>query len=417
SLFLGFIIAVLAIEGFFFGTTTVSVFVPFLLFGLPITDASMAIYRRIRKQETKKESQFSFIRIINKIVQPDKHHIHHRFVAMGMSHERAVWSMYAVALLFSSLGFISILLTNRSLLFIIGMGIISLFIGLVKFGYINSSLAGRTSKEKNIVKLQNAPLSFFQGIFDCILVFTAFTAAFSLRYDFYSFPLEKEVFSQTLAFLLFVKISVFLLSGLYKKQWRIVRGSEIFPLLKANILASLVLLIAAYFFNFERPLAQSTYLIDFFTCFFLMLIVRLGLTYFDERRYHQSKKLINVLIYVHEKSALDLFFSHELLKNNGFRPFGVFLTTSSELYENQNCFSGVPLFKNSEKLKSICDEKQITTILVDELWFSSKKSIEDEIKENLHDIKIQLYRLSFDSPPRISEAQKESPRSVSTFQI
>ncbi|MCA9734512.1 MAG: hypothetical protein H6696_05285 [Deferribacteres bacterium] len=417
SLFLGFVIALLAVEGFFVGTTTVSVFVPFLLFGLPITDASIAIYRRLRNPDNSQESKYSLIRFINKIVQPDKQHIHHRFVALGMPHERAVWSMYTVALLFCILGFISILLTNVSLLFIIGMGIISLFIGLMKFGYIHSSLAGRKSKEQNTVVLNTAPLSFFQGIVDCVLAFMAFTFSFMLRYDFYSFPMEKQIYSKTLAFLLFLKISIFLLSGLYKKQWRVVRGIEIIPILQSNVIASVFIVLMSEFININEPLATSTFIIDFFISVFLMIIARVGLTYFDERRIQKTHTLKNVLIYAHGKSAIDLYFSHELLKNNGFNAVGLFITETSEIFNRSDVTSGIPVYNPSEKLSSVCEEKSISTILIDGTWFKKNKALEADINKYLPKLNIRIYHISFESLQSFTLPKSESSNPVSTVHM
>lgn len=59
--------------------------VPLLLFALPLFDTTRVMYHRWRRNVS--------------IFQADKNHVHHRLLAMGLSHRQAAWTLYAVAIL------------------------------------------------------------------------------------------------------------------------------------------------------------------------------------------------------------------------------------------------------------------------------------------------------------------------------
>lgn len=83
SMFLGFTLAAISVQGALKQTTTVALLVPIVALGLPITDTALAIYRRLRAGRP--------------IGQADKGHIHHRLLALGLSQKKAVLLMWAVS--------------------------------------------------------------------------------------------------------------------------------------------------------------------------------------------------------------------------------------------------------------------------------------------------------------------------------
>lgn len=83
STFLGYMLAALSIQGLTKSYTVITVLVGAIVLGLPIFDTSFAIFRRIANKQS--------------IAQADRGHLHHRLVDKGISHRRAVLTMYAVA--------------------------------------------------------------------------------------------------------------------------------------------------------------------------------------------------------------------------------------------------------------------------------------------------------------------------------
>jgi UDP-GlcNAc:undecaprenyl-phosphate GlcNAc-1-phosphate transferase len=87
SMFQGFMIATISLLGFKTITMT-SLFIPILLLGIPILDTVFAIIRRSLKKEP--------------IYKPDKEHLHHQLLKLGLSHRNTVLAIYAMNILFAS---------------------------------------------------------------------------------------------------------------------------------------------------------------------------------------------------------------------------------------------------------------------------------------------------------------------------
>jgi len=97
--FLGFILAIISIEGTMKSVTALAVAIPILVLGLPIIDTMFAIFRRLLHGKP--------------IGEADRGHLHHRLLDMGLSHRMAVISLYIVS---GALGLVSIALVDKGLL-------------------------------------------------------------------------------------------------------------------------------------------------------------------------------------------------------------------------------------------------------------------------------------------------------------
>ena len=94
STFLGYILATISIQGLFKYYAIVSFAVPFLILGLPMFDTLFAIVRRLAHGQNP--------------MAPDRGHIHHRLIDMGLSQKQAVAALYVVS---SILGLSAVVLT------------------------------------------------------------------------------------------------------------------------------------------------------------------------------------------------------------------------------------------------------------------------------------------------------------------
>ncbi|WP_449240395.1 MraY family glycosyltransferase [Desulfoscipio gibsoniae] len=83
SLFLGFTLAVMSIMGLTKSATAVSVIIPLVILGVPLLDTFFAVIRRYNKHRP--------------IFQPDREHLHHQLMAMGLSHRQTVLVIYAIS--------------------------------------------------------------------------------------------------------------------------------------------------------------------------------------------------------------------------------------------------------------------------------------------------------------------------------
>jgi len=94
STFLGYVLAVVSIQGLFKFYTIISFAVPFLMLGLPIFDTCFAFVRRIAHGQSP--------------MHADRSHVHHRLIDMGFSQKQAVAVLYVISAI---LGLSAVVLT------------------------------------------------------------------------------------------------------------------------------------------------------------------------------------------------------------------------------------------------------------------------------------------------------------------
>ena len=83
SLFVGFMVAVLSVHGSTKSATAVLTAAPLLLLALPILDTVLSVVRRWLRGKP--------------VFGADEHHLHHRMLAIGLTHVRAVVLLYVMA--------------------------------------------------------------------------------------------------------------------------------------------------------------------------------------------------------------------------------------------------------------------------------------------------------------------------------
>lgn len=127
SLFLGYMVAVYALEGRTHADPVLAIVVPVVVLGLPILDTILCIVRRLSAGR----SPFA----------PDKDHIHHRFMWLW-SHRRTVVVCYAVAMWF---GVAALLMTLLPPLYGWGVGGVTFLVALLgvrTLGYLEDVKLG-----------------------------------------------------------------------------------------------------------------------------------------------------------------------------------------------------------------------------------------------------------------------------------
>ena len=122
SLFLGYMMGVLSLLGFKQVAFT-SFVVPLLILAVPLSDTTFAILRRLLSGRS--------------IAQPDKRHLHHALLALGLSHRQAVLAIYGLSLFF---GLSAILFSRTTLWWEVAILIVAVlvllgaaeFLGLIR---------------------------------------------------------------------------------------------------------------------------------------------------------------------------------------------------------------------------------------------------------------------------------------------
>lgn len=141
SLFLGYSIAVISILGLFKKLTIFSFVVPVIVLAVPIFDTLFAIIRRLMNKE--------------RIMSPDKKHIHHQLLAVGFSHRTTVLIIYGISSVFGLLAIIFSKASIGYLLFISFIWIVLIYILAEIVGLVGKEQKPILSLFKRLLKLDN----------------------------------------------------------------------------------------------------------------------------------------------------------------------------------------------------------------------------------------------------------------------
>ena len=140
SLFIGFLLSALALEGAQKSPTIVAVAIPIVSFGLPILETSLSILRRWISGRP--------------VFTADREHIHHKLLQHGLTHRQVVIVLYGVSAVFALLSLFLLWPTGSSLglvLAVVGTGI---WIGVQRLGYLElgelARVAQRTLEQRQV---------------------------------------------------------------------------------------------------------------------------------------------------------------------------------------------------------------------------------------------------------------------------
>jgi UDP-GlcNAc:undecaprenyl-phosphate GlcNAc-1-phosphate transferase len=141
SLFIGFVLSVLALVGAGKSSTAIAVAIPVVSFGLPILETAISVVRRFLSGQP--------------LFAADRHHIHHKLLERGLTQRQVVVILYGVSAVF---GLLSALLlypggpTVGVVLFVIGAGI---WLGVQHLNYPEffelHRIARRTLEQKQVI--------------------------------------------------------------------------------------------------------------------------------------------------------------------------------------------------------------------------------------------------------------------------
>jgi UDP-GlcNAc:undecaprenyl-phosphate GlcNAc-1-phosphate transferase len=130
SQFLGYMLAGISVIGLTKGAAVMSVFVPVLIMGIPIFDTLFAIIRRYVNNQP--------------IFEADKEHLHHRLLAIGLTHRQSVLIIYGISgLLGASAVLLTFLTTAQAFLVFLGITL-GVFIAANRVGVLSTRAVQKT---------------------------------------------------------------------------------------------------------------------------------------------------------------------------------------------------------------------------------------------------------------------------------
>jgi len=99
SNFIGFSLAVISIQGTLKSYSAAALAIPILAFGIPLFDVAFAIVRRVKHKKN--------------ITEPDRGHLHHRLLDLGLSHRQVVFILYIVSAAMGACAIVLITIVNK----------------------------------------------------------------------------------------------------------------------------------------------------------------------------------------------------------------------------------------------------------------------------------------------------------------
>jgi len=271
ALFLGFLIAALSLKGLQKSEGTVSLLVPFIALTVPIGDTLLAFFRRLSS------GKHPF--------HADKDHLHHRLIALGLSHKQAVHIFYLASILFAIIAYLISTESNvYGLLLFMFVSIIAFF-SLKRLGYLEASRqkAYLGDQELIVVKKQMAPISmhrFWHKLLlitsDIVAINISISLIYWLRFSSGIYfdavitpPAFSPILSAAILFSIFF-IGLFALNGLYNIHWDLSRFDIILRMSRVIFFGAIVIFILT--FDPDKIMSPTRITIVIFT-FSLMILI------------------------------------------------------------------------------------------------------------------------------------------------
>ena len=120
SLFIGFALGALSLNGWSGRPTVMGIAVPILCFGLPIVDVTLAVARRFLRQQP--------------LFRADADHVHHKLLKRGLSQQHAVLLLYGVTAAFV-LASILLIRQERMLIPVLAVAFLGIGLGIQELRY------------------------------------------------------------------------------------------------------------------------------------------------------------------------------------------------------------------------------------------------------------------------------------------
>jgi UDP-GlcNAc:undecaprenyl-phosphate GlcNAc-1-phosphate transferase len=241
SLFLGFFISVISIQGLRATDGNIPLLIPLIALAVPIGDTLLAFFRRINQGK----HPFS----------ADMDHLHHRLIFLGLTHKQAVHILFIFSFLFGMTAYLITLEKTIYGVFSLLVVFIIALISLKRFGYLEAKKIKTYLGDRSIitVKQEMAPLSmrrfwhkFFLFLSDILSIHLAIVVTLWFR-DLYAYNAHEMLYyfvrGASLVISVFYLI-VFALNGLYNMRWDVARFDQVMRVSRSILFGSLLIFIA-----------------------------------------------------------------------------------------------------------------------------------------------------------------------------
>ena len=243
---IGFCLGAFALNG---GSTLSSGFaalVPVFIMGLPIADTLIAMARRaVRRVENRRGGLFD----------SDRNHIHHRLLALGVDHGRAVLVLYCAGAALAAAAFGSMFLKAQDAALVIVALLVAGFVGVHRLGYDEFAFIRRGT----VLRVYDTAVvhrSMFVVFVDLAISAMAAYVALGLKLDAWSLNETGAMFADLTVTFAPVTALIFWYTGMYRGGWRVASVTDLAHACGAALAVTVVGAVAHQFLSATpQPLA------------------------------------------------------------------------------------------------------------------------------------------------------------------
>jgi UDP-GlcNAc:undecaprenyl-phosphate/decaprenyl-phosphate GlcNAc-1-phosphate transferase len=284
SLFLGFLISAITLEGMQESKGNIALLVPIIVLSVPLGDSVLAFFRRLLK------GKHPF--------RADKDHLHHRLIDLGLSHKQAVHVIYLASILFATAAYLISSEEKIYGLLMLFLVMIIIIISLNRLGYLEAQKKKVYLGDDQIIKVKSqlAPLSM-KRLWHKLLLFMSDIIAINIALIFlYWIKFESGIFSEigfpAPGIQSFLNISIistfffvvlFALNGLYNIKWDLSRFDILLKTSRIILFGGFIIFIITL--DPSHILSASRLSIIIFIAILILLIngLRLFLIYIEKQ--------------------------------------------------------------------------------------------------------------------------------------
>ena len=327
----------------------------------------------------------TFVTVLRKLSgraasQGGRDHTSHRLVALGMSERHAVWMLYG----FAALSGLLAIVVQRARLDVSLAAIAGFTILLTLIGVYLAGVKVYDESEKDLA-FKDKPLyaflvdvsykrRIFEVLLDVVLIILSYWASYAIN-----FPPNStawQLFIRTLPVLVFMKMSVFLVMGVYRGLWRYTSMSDLIVFGKAVLLSSVAsLLLILFAFRFVGY-SRKVFVIDAVLMFLFLAVSRMAFRLFRQFVPVVSKNEGRRVLIYGAGDAGELLLRE--LRNNRDLQLAPIGFLDDDPAKSGKVIHGLRVFAGNGDLGTVCSQHDI-----DEIVISSMKMSDERIEEVL----------------------------------
>jgi UDP-GlcNAc:undecaprenyl-phosphate GlcNAc-1-phosphate transferase len=364
SLFIGFLLAVSAIQSSSKAATVTAIMWPLLALGLPVAELVLTTLRRtlrvvrvVRLDTRAQRYEFSFFGSAA-LFTADRDHIHHRLLATGLTHSRVVAILYGVCALFGVGSFLLVINYRDAnvLLLILAFGLAAIAVKQLDYRELQPFRSGL------LLPLFDLPASkrrLVCVLFDLAFISLSYLAASAILLNTFSHASLAPSIA-TIPLLAAVKIGCFMLAGLYRRSYRYAGIPDLFALGKAIALSTTGAWIVLFAAGYGRCPALSIVVLDAYLLATLLLGSRVSFRLLDYLFNLNRPGMRRALIYGAGSGGVAAL--HEIRSNpaTGMRPVGFI---DDDPRKQGRMLQGVLVYQSAE-LAALIEQRKTDAVVI-----------------------------------------------------